>query len=120
MHTGEFPPSVLTLCDSFFKPLQLLGHDTESMDLSHERGVVEATDHSICLVLAFHPHLELLELLSFVHGLPVVMEDGCGVQQLGEYLAAVIAQPDDDRIGVEYDLHILHLLYNPIRSRDGE
>ncbi len=49
------------------------------MDLGFKRGVVEATDHSVCLVLAFRPQLERLELFSLVYWLPVVVEDGRGV-----------------------------------------
>ncbi len=62
-------------------------------------------DHLVHLVLAFCPQLKLLELFSSVHGLPIIVEDGHGIQRLGEYLAAVIAQPDDDRVWVEYDLY---------------
>ncbi len=120
MHTSEFPPSFLTLHNSFFEPLQLLGHNAESMDLGRERGVVEVTDHPVRLVLAFCPQLELLELFSSVHGLPVVMKDGHGVQWFGEYLAAVVAQPDDDGVRVEYDLYILCLLDGSVCIRDRE
>ncbi len=120
VHACKLPPSILTLCDGFFKPLQLLGHDTESVNLSRERGVVEVMDHPVCLILAFCPQLELLELFSSVHWLPVIMEDGCSVQWLGEYLAAVVAQPDDDGVWVEYDLHILCLLDGAVWSHNGE
>jgi len=90
------------------------------MDLGRERGVIEATDHLVHLVLAFRPQLELLELFSSVYGLPVIVKDGHGIQRLGEYLAAVIAQPDDDRVWVEYDLHILRLLNSAVQPHDRE
>ncbi len=120
MHAGELPPSVLTFCDSFFEPLQLLRHDMEPMDFGRKRGVIEVTDHSIRLVLAFCPQLELLELFSSVYGLPVIVKDGRGIQWLGKNLAAVVAQPNNERVWVEYDLHILCLLDDPVWSHDRE
>ncbi len=90
VHTGKLPPSVLTFRDRFLQPLQLLHHHAESMDFRRKRRVVEATDHSICLVLAFHPQLERFKLLSLVHRLPIVVKDGCGVQGLGVHLVTVV------------------------------
>src|SRR6266702_3330535 len=82
VHASELPPSILRLCNGFFKSLQLLSHDMESMDLGCERGVVEAMDHPVRLVLTFRPQFELLKLFSSVHRLPIVVEDGSSVQQL--------------------------------------
>src|SRR6266702_4571339 len=120
MHSHELAPPILALCDSVLKPLQLLGHGAEAMNFGSERGVVEATNHSVRLVLAFRPLLEQLKLLSSVHGLPIIVEDGRGVQGFCVYLVAVVAQPDDDRIGVKYDLHILRLPDVAIWPFDGE
>ncbi len=89
------------------------------MDFRCERGVIEATDHLVCLVLSFRPHLELLQLLRTIHRLPVIVEDGCGIQRFGVYLVTVAAQPNDDGVGVEYDLHILGLLDVTVRALDG-
>src|SRR6266571_8637229 len=120
MHTCELAPPILALSDSVLKPLQLLSHGTEPMDFGSERGVVEATDHSVRLVLAFRPLLEHLELLGSVYGLPVVVEDGCGVQGFRKHLVAIVTQPDDYGIGMEYDLYILHLPDVAIWPFDGE
>ncbi len=90
------------------------------MDFSSERGVVEATNHSVRLVLSFCPLLEQLELLGSVHGLPIVVEDGCGVQGLRVHLVAVVAQPNDYGVGMEYDLYILRLPDIAVRPFDGE
>ena len=92
----------------------------ELMDFSHKRGVIEATDQPVHLVLSFHPELELFELLRSIHWLPVVVEDRCSVQWLGVYLVAVIVQSDDDGVRVEYDLHILHLFDVTVETLDGE
>ena len=48
------------------------------------------------------------------------MEDGRGIQGLCVHLVAIIAQPDDDGIQMEYDLHILHLPDFAIQCLDGE
>ncbi len=120
MHTCKLAPPILTFRDSVLKPLQFLRHGAEPMDFSSERGVVEATNHSVCLVLAFCPLLEHLELLGSVHRFPIVVEDGRGVQGFRVYLVAIIPQPDNDRVGVEYDLHILRLPGVAVRSLDGE
>ena len=92
----------------------------ESVNFGFKRRVVEATDHSIGLVLAFCPQLERLELFSSVYWLPVIVEDGCGVQRFGVHLAAVILQPYDNGVRVEYDLHILRLPDVAVGSLDGE
>src|SRR6266702_1866003 len=92
----------------------------ESVNFHGKRGVVEATDHLVHLFLSFHPYLELLQLLRLVHRLPIIVEDGHSVQWLGEDLVAVIVQPDDDGVWVEYDLHILRLLDLALRTCDGE
>ncbi len=90
------------------------------MDFHFKRGVVEVMDHSVRLILAFCPYLEHFELLSPVHRLPIIVEDGRGVQGLGVHLVAVIAQPDDDGVWVEYDLHILRLFGVTVQTVDGE
>ncbi len=70
--------------------------------------------------MAFRPQLERLELLSSVYRLPVVVEDGRSVQRLGVNLVAVIPQPYDDGVRVEYDLHILRLPNVAFWTGDGE
>ncbi len=120
MHTCELAPPILALSDSVLKLLQLLSHGTEPMDFGSERGVVEATNHSVCLVLAFRPLLEHLKLLGSVHRFPVVMEDGRGVQGFRIHLVTIVTQPNDDRVGMEYDLHILRLPDVAVGSLDGE
>src|SRR6266702_2292815 len=90
------------------------------MHLGLKRRVVEATDHSIGLVLSFRPQLERLELFSSVHGLAVVVEYGRGIQRLGVDLVAVVSQPYDDGVRVEYDLHILRLLGGAVDFGNGE
>src|SRR6266702_70066 len=90
------------------------------MNLGLERGVIEATDHSIRLVLSLRPQLERLELFCSVYRLPVIVEDGRGVQRLGVYLVAVIPQSYDDGVWVEYDLHILRLSDIALWTGDGE
>src|SRR6266702_3776218 len=120
MHTCDFSPLILTLRDSSLESPQLLSHDMEAVNFGLKRWVVEATDHSVRLFLAFRPQLELLELFSLVHRLPIVVEDGCGVQWLGVHLVAVIAQSHDDGVWVEYDLYILRLFDVAIWVGDGE
>src|SRR6266568_1070970 len=120
MHTGYLPPTILALRNSFFEPPQFLRHYMESVNFSLERRVIEATDHSIGLFLAFRPQLERLKLLSSVYRLPVVVEDGRGVQRLGVNLVAVVPQPYDNGIWVEYDLHILRLSDVAFRTGDGK
>ncbi len=120
MHTGYLPPTILALRNSFFEPPQFLRHYMESVNFSLERRVIEATDHSIGLFLAFRPQLERLKLLSSVYRLPVVVEDGRGVQRLGVNLVAVIPQPYDNGVRVEYDLYILRLPNVAVRASDGE
>ncbi len=120
MHRRELAPSILTLRNSFLKSLQLLSHHTETMDFGSERGVIEATNYSVRLVLSFHPLFEQLELLGSVYGLPIVVEDGRGVQGFRIHLVAVVAQPNDYRVGVKYDLHILRLPDVAVRPFDGE
>src|SRR6266702_4955829 len=100
--------------------VRIVTHDAETMDLRSERGVVETTNRSVRLVLIFCPLLEHLELLGSVYGLPVIMENGCGVQGFRVDLVTVITQPNDDRIGVEYDLYILRLPDVAIWPFDGE
>src|SRR6266702_2434856 len=120
VHAGHLAPPIFALRDSFFEPLQFLCHDAESMDFSLERGVVEATDHSIGLLLAFRPHLEHLELWSSVHRLPIIVVDGRGVQRLGVHLVTIVPQSYDDGVWVEYDLYILRLLDVALQTGDGE
>src|SRR6266702_7754361 len=48
------------------------------------------------------------------------MEDGSGVQRLGVHLVAIVAQPHDYGVRVEYDLYILRLLDFALRTGDGE
>ncbi len=120
VHSGQLPPLVLALHNGFFNLLQLLGHDAVLMDLSCKQGIVEVTDHPVHLVFAFLSQLELLELFSPVHGLPIVMKDGRGIQRLGEQLAAVVVESDNNGVQVEYDLHILCLLSAAVQLRDGE
>ncbi len=120
MHTSYLSPTIFALRNSFFEPPQFLRHYTEPVNLSRERRVVEATDHSIGLVLAFRPQLERLKLFSSVYRLPVVMEDGCSVQRFGINLVAVIPQPYDNGVWVEYDLHILRLSDIALWAGDGE
>src|SRR6266702_1637397 len=120
VHAGHLAPPIFALRDSFFEPLQFLCHDAESMDFSLERGVVEATDHSIGLLLTFRPQFERFELWSSVHRLPIVMEDGCSVQRLGVHLVAIVSQSYDNGVCVEYDLYILRLLDVALRTGDRE
>src|SRR6266702_6107373 len=49
--TSHLPPRILTCRNRFFDPPQLLRHHPEPVYLGLERGVVEATDHLIGLVL---------------------------------------------------------------------
>src|SRR6266702_481380 len=81
---------------------------------------MEAADHTVHLLPSFGLHLEYLQLLHPIDRLPVVVEDGCGIQGLRVHLVTVVPQPDDDRVGVEYDLHILHLFDITICLLDGE
>src|SRR6266702_957307 len=90
VHAGHLTPPIFALRNSFFEPLQFLCHDAELMDFSLERRVVEATEHSISLFLAFRPQLERFELWSSVHRLPIVVEDGRGIQRLGVHLVAIV------------------------------
>ncbi len=48
------------------------------------------------------------------------MEDGRGVQGFRIHLVAIVTQPNDDRVGMEYDLHILRLPDVAVGSLDGE
>ncbi len=114
------PQCILALGYGFFKASQLLRHHAEAMDFCSQRGVVEAVKHTVCLLLSLSVHLEYLQLLCLVHGLSIIVEDGRGVQGFGVHLVAVIAQPDDNGVWVEYDLHILHLLDITVWSADGE
>ncbi len=50
-------------------------------------------DHTNRLFLSFGLHLEHLQTLRHVDGLPAVVEDGRGVQGLREHLVTVIPQP---------------------------
>ncbi|SRR6266702_1519210 len=81
---------------------------------------MEATDHTIRSFLPFSLHLKYLQLLCLVDGLPVIVEDGRGVQGLCVHLVAIVLQPDDDGVRVEYDLYILRLLDVAIWLLDGE
>src|SRR6266702_4762850 len=119
MQGCKLTPPILVLRNSVFNPLQLVSHGTEAMDFGGERGVVEATNHSVRLVLSFRPLLERLQLLGSVRGLPIVMEDGRDVQGFCIHLVAIVAQPNDDGVGVEYDLHILRLSDVAIWPFDG-
>ncbi len=49
------------------------------------------TDHTVRLVLSFHPTFERFELFGSIYWLPVVMEDGRSVQGFGVHLVAVVA-----------------------------
>src|SRR6266702_3607452 len=120
MHTRKLAPPIFALCNSFLELLQFLCHHVESVDLDREQGVVDATDHPVCPFLFFCPHLEFLQLLHTIYRLPIIMEDGRGIQRLGVYLVAVVAQSDDDGVWVEYDLYILHLFDVPVQAFDGE
>src|SRR6266702_4845400 len=77
-------------------------------------------DHVVSLLLAFHILLEHLQLLGLVHWLPIIVEYGHGIQWLGVYLVAIVTQPNDDGVGVEYDLDILCLFDIPIWPLDGK
>src|SRR6266702_4574664 len=120
VHAGHLAPPIFALRNSFFEPLQFLCHDAESVDFRRERGVVEATNHSIGLLLAFRPQLERFELRSSIHRLPIVMKDRRGIQRLGVYFVAVVPQSYDNGVWVEYDLHILRLLNVALWTGDRE
>ncbi len=90
------------------------------MNLSLKRRVVEAMDHLIGLFLAFRPQLERLELFSLVCWLPIVVEDGRGVQRLAVHLVTVISQPYNNGVRVKYDLHILRLFDAAFQVGNGE
>ncbi len=90
------------------------------MNFHSQRGVVKAVDHAIGLLLSLHTHLEYLQFLRPIHRLPIIVEDGCGVQGFGIDLVAVVLQPNDDGVRVEYDLHILCLFDVTIQPLDGE